>query len=147
MMSRPMVENDEPPRSSTKMMMKKQIVSDVGSSGGGEDSAPIGLEMFRQPIQIENKRVRNMFSEKQIEILERAFEQTHYPDLGMREDLSRLLNLKPLRIQVWFQNRRAKYRKFDFCSKPNQKQAQSSKRTWFFYQKEKYILFWNHTNV
>lgn len=121
-----MVENDEPTKSSTKMMIKKQIASDVSGNG---DCACLGLEMLRQPIQIENKRVRNMFSEKQIEILERAFEQTHYPDLGMREELSRLLNLKPLRIQVWFQNRRAKYRKFDFCSKPNQKQAQSSKRT------------------
>ena len=101
-------------------------------SPDGMKSASFMSDMSVPPVHIENKRVRNMFSEKQIEILERAFEQTHYPDLGMREELSRVLNLKPLRIQVWFQNRRAKYRKFDYCSKPtSQKQTSqhSTKRT------------------
>ena len=63
--------------------------------------------------QIENKRIRNMFNTKQIEILERVFEQTHYPDSTMREQLSASLNLNVIRIQVWFQNRRAKYKKMD----------------------------------
>lgn len=68
-------------------------------------------------LHIVNKRVRNMFSERQVEVLERAFEETHYPDLTMREELSQRLNLKQIRIQVWFQNRRAKYRKLDFSKK------------------------------
>ena len=63
--------------------------------------------------QIENKRIRNMFNTKQIEILEKVFEQTHYPDSTMREQLSKSLNLSAGRIQVWFQNRRAKYKKLD----------------------------------
>ncbi|RNA21213.1 ALX homeobox 1 [Brachionus plicatilis] len=62
---------------------------------------------------IENKRVRNMFTASQIEILEKVFEQTHYPDSSMREQLSSRFNLNSMRIQVWFQNRRAKYRKMD----------------------------------
>jgi paired mesoderm homeobox protein 2 len=67
---------------------------------------------------IANKRIRNMFNVKQIEILERVFEQTHYPDATMREQLSRTLGLSVVRIQVWFQNRRAKYKKLDASSLP-----------------------------
>ena len=54
------------------------------------------------------KTMRNMFSYSQIEILENIFEQTHYPDSTMREKLSGHLGINSSRIQVWFQNRRAK---------------------------------------
>lgn len=79
---------------------------------------------------IENKRVRNMFTATQIAILEKVFEQTHYPDSSIREQLSSRFNLNSMRIQVWFQNRRAKYRKMD--SEPrkftyNQKKFKISK--------------------
>lgn len=77
---------------------------------------------------IENKRVRNMFNAAQIDILERVFEQTHYPDSTMREQLARRLNLSVGRIQVWFQNRRAKYKKFDsMCPTQGKKSKQSFK--------------------
>jgi hypothetical protein len=62
---------------------------------------------------LEHKRIRNMFSPKQIEILEKVFEQTHYPDSAIRESLSVRLNLSSIRIQTWYQNRRAKFRKLD----------------------------------
>jgi hypothetical protein len=68
---------------------------------------------------MENKRIRNMFTEAQIDTLERVFEQTHYPDVGMREELGEKLGLKTIRIQVWFQNRRAKYRKLDSKKNPS----------------------------
>lgn len=61
----------------------------------------------------QKKGMRNMFNYSQIEILETIFEQTHYPDSTMREKLSAQLGINPSRIQVWFQNRRAKFRKFD----------------------------------
>lgn len=69
---------------------------------------------------IENKRIRNMFSTNQIEILEKVFEQTHYPDATIREQLSMNLNLNVMRIQVWFQNRRAKYRKMDVAQRKSE---------------------------
>ncbi len=65
-----------------------------------------------------------MFSIDQIEVLEKIFEQTHYPDSMMRERLSKHLGIDAVRLQVWFQNRRAKFRKLD---PRNDKQPKSEK--------------------
>ena len=70
-------------------------------------------QMDNSKHMLENKRIRNMFSPKQIELLEKVFEQTHYPDSTIRESLSARLNLSSIRIQTWYQNRRAKFRKLD----------------------------------
>jgi hypothetical protein len=54
------------------------------------------------------KRTRTNFSNAQIDELEKAFQDSHYPDVYTREALSIKLDLLESRIQVWFQNRRAK---------------------------------------
>ena len=40
-----------------------------------------------------------------------TFERTHYPDVNIIDRLSSLLNLSTERISVWFQNRRARFKK------------------------------------
>ncbi|XP_061076975.1 homeobox expressed in ES cells 1 isoform X1 [Conger conger] len=57
------------------------------------------------------RRPRTAFTGTQIEVLESVFKVNSYPGIDVREELAQRLGLDEDRIQIWFQNRRAKLKR------------------------------------
>uniref|UniRef100_A0A8C3QGN4 Homeobox domain-containing protein n=1 Tax=Cyanoderma ruficeps TaxID=181631 RepID=A0A8C3QGN4_9PASS len=73
------------------------------------------------------KKPRTFYSAEQLGKLENMFQEDHYPDSEKRREIAAVVGVTPQRILVWFQNRRAKWRKLQKLNiKGNRKHPASS---------------------
>lgn len=72
------------------------------------------------------KKTRTLYNIDQLESLEAQFQEEHYPDAEKRKVIAASVGVTPQRIMVWFQNRRAKWRKVErsFTAKIEQQSGQ-----------------------
>ncbi|XP_056600831.1 homeobox protein goosecoid-2 [Triplophysa dalaica] len=83
---------------SCHVVWSKRILTETGSPGDSH-------------IQRRVRRHRTIFTEDQLDALEELFRQNQYPDINTREQLAEQTHLREERVEVWFKNRRAKWRR------------------------------------
>ncbi|XP_029780278.1 double homeobox protein A [Suricata suricatta] len=58
-----------------------------------------------------HRRSRTKFTQDQLKVLIKAFDKNPYPGYATKEKLALEVNTEESRIQIWFQNRRARHQK------------------------------------
>ncbi|XP_062589215.1 homeobox protein invected-like [Saccostrea cucullata] len=63
------------------------------------------------PDEICRKKARTNYTPQQVHTLEKVFHENPYPDAEKMEELSKELEISESKLKVWFQNKRARWRR------------------------------------
>eukprot|EP00079_Xenopus_tropicalis_P018391 XP_004919947.1 PREDICTED: homeobox protein NOBOX isoform X1 [Xenopus tropicalis] len=91
------------------------FIYDTGH-GGDRQRGKCPADAPEEPGPPCRKKSRTLYSMDQLQELERLFAEDHYPDSEKRREIAEIIGVTPQRIMVWFQNRRAKWRKVEKTS-------------------------------
>lgn len=67
-------------------------------------------EYTNRELKSLKKRCRTVMTSSQCRVLNKVLEQTAFPSTEIRENLAKILGMKPRTVQIWFQNQRQKSR-------------------------------------
>ncbi|KAJ3609447.1 hypothetical protein NHX12_023968 [Muraenolepis orangiensis] len=86
-------------------------------------------DLLQPPPKLMEKKTRTLYTTDQLEHLDSLFHDDHYPDAEKRKVVAASVGVTPQRIMVWFQNRRAKWRKMERAGKGGNKQGRAGCRS------------------
>ncbi|XP_006875358.1 PREDICTED: double homeobox protein A-like [Chrysochloris asiatica] len=87
----------------------------------------VDMQYIQRILKTHHRRNHTKFTREQLKSLINVFNYEPYPNYTTRQKLALEINMEESRIQIWFQNRRARHL-FEKRSKPNEALKSSQER-------------------
>ncbi|XP_068403381.1 double homeobox protein 4-like protein 4 [Eschrichtius robustus] len=96
-----------------RRLKQSRLLSENAFKGGQSQPLrpPPPQALTRESLGREARRKRTFISPSQTRVLVQAFERDRFPSIAAREELAHQTGIPEPRIQIWFQNRRARHPK------------------------------------